>query len=88
MFFGKPVLAFAIGGVPEVVGDAGSLHRFGDIESMADALDQLVQSPAATKSLGTLGQARAKSEFTAAKVVPRYEMVYRRVLDTSDSAKT
>jgi N-acetyl-alpha-D-glucosaminyl L-malate synthase BshA len=88
MFFGKPVLAFAIGGVPEVVGDAGSLHRFGDIKSMAAALDQLVQSPATAKSLGTLGQARAKSEFTAANVVPRYEIVYRRVLDTSYNAKT
>ena len=88
MFFGKPVLAFAIGGVPEVVGDAGSLHDFGDVASMAAALDQFVQSPSAAKNLGARGQARAKSEFTAAKVVPKYEMVYRCVLDSKNNVKT
>ena len=81
MFFGKPVLAFAIGGVPEVIGDAGSLHQFGDITSMAAALGQLVQSPAAARSLGARGESRAKSEFTAANVVPSYERIYRRMLD-------
>ena len=81
MFFGKPVLAFAIGGVPEVVGDAGSLHKFGDVASMSAALDQLVESPAEAKTLGSRGEARAKSQFTASNVVPRYEAIYRRVLD-------
>jgi N-acetyl-alpha-D-glucosaminyl L-malate synthase BshA len=82
MFFGKPVLAFAIGGIPEVVGDAGFLHKFGDINSMAATLDHLVQSPAAAKSIGARAEIRARSEFTAGKVVPSYERIYRRVLDT------
>ncbi len=80
MFFAKPVLAFAIDGVPEVIGDAGSLHRFGDITSMAATLDQLVQSPSAAASLGQRGESRAKSKFTAENVVPMYEKVYSRVL--------
>jgi N-acetyl-alpha-D-glucosaminyl L-malate synthase BshA len=81
MFFGKPVLAFAIGGIPEVVGDAGCLHRFGDISSMAASLDHLVQSPVAAKSIGARGEVRAKSEFTSENVVLSYERIYRRVLD-------
>ncbi len=80
MFFAKPVLAFAIDGVPEVIGDAGSLHPFGDITSMAATLDQLIESPSAAASLGQRGEVRAKSEFTAKNVVPMYEKVYSRVL--------
>jgi glycosyltransferase involved in cell wall biosynthesis len=88
MFFGKPVLAFAIGGVPEVVGDGSSLHDFGDITSMAVTLDELVASPDTAKKLGVRGEARAKSQFTAAKIVPMYEQIYRRVLDAEHSTTT
>src|SRR5437764_7459637 len=39
MFFGKPVIAFRIGGISEVVGDAANLHEFEDIAGMALSLD-------------------------------------------------
>jgi N-acetyl-alpha-D-glucosaminyl L-malate synthase BshA len=81
MFFAKPVLAFGVGGIPETVGDAGSLHEFGDVTSMAAALDQFMQSPAAARNLGEKAHARAQSKFTAEQIVPRYEAIYRRVLD-------
>ena len=81
MFFAKPVLAFGVGGIPETVGDAGSLHEFGDVSSMAAALDQFMQSPAAARNLGEKAHARARSKFTAEQIVPRYEAIYRRVLD-------
>ena len=79
MFFAKPVLAFRTGGIPEVVDDAGSLHEFGDVRSMAAALDQLIESPEAARNFGEKGRARAQSRFTADKVVPRYEAIYQRV---------
>ena len=81
MFFAKPVLAVGVGGIPETVGDAGSLHEFGDVSSMAAALDQFMQSPAAARNLGEKAHARAQSKFTAEQIVPRYEAIYRRVLD-------
>jgi N-acetyl-alpha-D-glucosaminyl L-malate synthase BshA len=80
MFFGKPVVAFRIGGIPEVVGDAGSLHEFGDISSMAASLDALIDSPAGAKELGERGRERAEQLFTAARVVPQYEELYRGVI--------
>lgn len=80
LFFGKPVVAFRIGGIPEVVGDAGSLHDFGDINSMAASLDTLIDSPEAAKQMGERGRARAKKLFTAPRVVPQYEELYRRVI--------
>ena len=79
MFFAKPVLAFRTGGIPEVVDDAGSLHEFGDVRSMAAALDQLIESPEAARNLGDKGRARAQSRFTADKVVPHYVAIYQRV---------
>jgi N-acetyl-alpha-D-glucosaminyl L-malate synthase BshA len=80
MFFGKPVIAFRIGGIPEVLGETGSLHRFGDTEAMAAALDTLVESPAAARELGERGRERAEQLFTETRVVPQYEALYRDVL--------
>ena len=80
MCFGKPVLAFRIGGIPEVVGDAAYLHEFGDVEGMAKSLDALIDSPGMAKQIGEAGRERAEKLFTAARVVPQYEALYRRVL--------
>jgi N-acetyl-alpha-D-glucosaminyl L-malate synthase BshA len=80
MFFGKPVVAFRIGGIPEVVGDVATLHEFGDIHAMGASLDALIDSPAAAKELGQSGRERAQALFTAARVVPQYEELYRRVI--------
>ena len=82
MFFAKPVVAFRVGGIPEVVGDAASLHQFGDIKAMAAALDDFVQSEKKARDLGNRGCARALTHFTAEHVVPRYEEIYRRVLSS------
>jgi L-malate glycosyltransferase len=80
LFFGKPVVAFSIGGIPEVVGDAAYLQEFGDVKGMASSLDALVNSPDIARQLGERGRARAEQHFTAGKIVPRYEAVYRQVI--------
>jgi len=80
MFFAKPIIAFRVGGIPEVVGDTGLLHKFGDIDAMAKTVDELIESPEQALEVGEAGRERASAEFTAQKAVPRYEAVYRRVL--------
>jgi len=80
MFFAKPIIAFRVGGIPEVVGDTGSLHKFGDVDAMAKTADALIESPEQAREIGEAGRTRASAEFTAQKAVPRYEAVYRRVL--------
>jgi len=80
MFFAKPIIAFRVGGIPEVVGDTGSLHKFGDVDAMAQTVDELIESPEQAREIGEAGRKRASAEFTAQKAVPRYEAVYRRVL--------
>ncbi|MFN2475961.1 MAG: N-acetyl-alpha-D-glucosaminyl L-malate synthase BshA [Chthoniobacterales bacterium] len=80
MFAGKPVLAFRVGGIPEVVGDAGLLSEWNDLGGLAGQLDQLVDSPAEARRIGDAERQRALQNFTAAQVVPRYEQLYRRLL--------
>jgi L-malate glycosyltransferase len=80
MFFSKPIIAFRVGGIPEVVGDTGLLHKFGDVDAMAKTVDELIESPKQAREIGEAGRKRASAEFTAQKAVPRYEAVYRRVL--------
>ena len=81
LFFGKPVVAFRMGGIPEVVGDAAHLHPFGDIAAMAASLDALIASPEAARQMGERGRQRAEMNFTAGRVVPQYEQLYRSVLN-------
>jgi L-malate glycosyltransferase len=81
MFFGKPVLAFRIGGIPEVGGDAACLVEFGDIRAMASSLNDLIANPERAKQMGERGRKRAEEYFTADRIVPQYEALYRRVLD-------
>ena len=80
LFHGKPVVAFAVGGIPEVVIDrtTGFLHPFGDTGALAASLEQLAESPQLAQSMGEKGRAHAESHFSATEVVPRYEAIYRR----------
>jgi len=80
MFFAKPVVAFRIGGIPEVVGDDARLHEFGDVSGMAKSLDALIDSPETAKAIGERARERAETLFTAARVVPQYEELYSRVI--------
>jgi N-acetyl-alpha-D-glucosaminyl L-malate synthase BshA len=80
LYFGKPVVAFRVGGIPEVVDDAARLHDFGDVAAMGASLDELVESPELRAQLGKRGQERATKIFNAEKIVARYESIYERVL--------
>lgn len=80
MFFAKPVIAFRIGGIPEVVDNTGFLHNFGDVDAMAKTVDELIESPEQAHQAGEAGRKRALKEFTAEIAVPRYEAVYERAL--------
>ena len=82
LFHAKPVVAFRVGGIPEVVidGQAGFLRPFGDVEALARSLALLAESPALAQQLGERGRQRAEANFTADRIVPEYEALYRRVL--------
>ncbi|HEY3662727.1 MAG TPA: N-acetyl-alpha-D-glucosaminyl L-malate synthase BshA [Chthoniobacterales bacterium] len=82
LFHAKPVIAFRVGGIPEVVvdGENGFLHSFGDTDALASSIDRLADSPDLAQELGEKGRRRAAEFFTADRVVPEYESLYRRVV--------
>jgi L-malate glycosyltransferase len=79
LWFGKPIVAFNVGGIPEVVGDGYPLYPFPDTPALAGAMDQLVKSPESARSLGEKGRAHVRGNFSAEIVLDRYERLYRRV---------
>ena len=81
-FHGRPVVAFRVGGIPEVVtdGETGFLHPFGDVEALAASLDQLAASPELAGGMGEAAQQQAQARFSADLVVPHYEHVYERLI--------
>jgi N-acetyl-alpha-D-glucosaminyl L-malate synthase BshA len=79
-FYGKPVVAFDVGGIPEVVGDSCPLYPFGDLSAAAAALDELAESPDLARELGKRSRNRVLERFSADRIVPRYEALYRRVV--------
>ncbi len=82
MAHGRPVVAFAVGGVPEVVRDGvnGFLHPFGDVAGLAASLDRLAGAPDLARRLGEQGRRDAAERFAPGAVVDAYERVYRRAL--------
>src|SRR5881398_3998 len=79
MFYGKPVIAFRVGGIPEVVGDACPLYPFGDATAIAAGLDELLEPPDLARELGERSRVRAVENFSANHILPKYEALYRRV---------
>jgi L-malate glycosyltransferase len=80
MFYGKPVVAFGVGGIPEVVGDACPLYPFADVTAAAAGLDKLFESPGLAQELGKRSRIRALENFSADRILPQYEALYRRVV--------
>ena len=80
MFYGKPVVAFGVGGIPEVIGDSCPLYPFGDTVAAAAALDGLIESPAQVRELGERSRLRTIEKFSADLILPQYEALYRRVI--------
>lgn len=73
---GVPVIATRIGGIPEVLGDAGLLFESEDVEGLMNHLRALIRSPDLVKRLHAQGQARARELYDENLMVRRTEELY------------
>lgn len=76
-----PVIATAVGGLPEVVkeGVTGFLRPVGDVEGMAAAALELLTDPQRLRQFGEAAREDAVGRFSEDAVVARYRDLYRRV---------
>ena len=79
-----PVIAFASGGVVDAVrdGETGILVPTGDVESLAAAIDRLVDDPTEAARLGGAGRRFALGRFSATAVAAQYAEHYRRASES------
>jgi glycosyltransferase involved in cell wall biosynthesis len=83
MMAGLPVVATKVGGVPELVenGVTGFLVPPKDPETLAQALQKLIEDPELRKRMGRAGREKALREFTLDRMLHETERVYREVLE-------
>ncbi|QKV97934.1 glycosyltransferase family 4 protein [Streptomyces sp. NA02950] len=79
---GVPLVATAVGGVPELVGDAAELVPYGDPEALADAVAGLLADPARRVALAAAGRARAAGWPTEDDTVSHVLSVYDELVQT------
>ena len=88
-----PVVASAVGGIPEVVVDGvtGLLVAYDPADpaaletGLADAINALVADPARAKAMGRAGRARAIADFSWDAIAQRTVGVYRTAAEAMDA---
>jgi glycosyltransferase involved in cell wall biosynthesis len=77
----KPVVATDVGGVRELVGDAGVVVAAGDSAALGEAMLALMQgSDAERKCVGDRARARIESSFSMDARADQWEVIYETVL--------
>jgi len=82
MAAGRPVVAAAVGGIPELVEDGvtGHLIRSRSPEDFATAMREILESPEKADRMGTLAAERARTTFSLEKMISAYRELYNELL--------
>lgn len=85
---GVPVVATAVGGVPELVEDGrtGLLAPAGNAEAIAQHLERLLSDPELASALGAEARRRAEREFSVVRQVDRLLAVWSSALTEARAA--
>lgn len=89
MACGVPVVATAVGGIPEVVqeGVNGALVPAGNPQALADALGRYVQDRARVAAHGLAARANIERHYSVAAMVGAYTALYDRLCNTKTTPK-
>lgn len=81
MSFGKPVIAFNVGGIPDWLthDETGFLIEPYNVEAMAEKIDALLDHPDLAKRLGENGRLQAEKKFQTETHVAKLLRVYEEV---------
>ena len=78
-----PIVATKVSAVPEIVvdGQTGLLAEAGDSDALAEHLSALLTDERRRAAMGTAGAARARAEFSVARMTDRTIEVYREAVE-------
>ena len=78
----KPVVATAVGGVPEAIGTegAGILMPEHSVPTFAEAILSILNDPAQARRMGELGEQRVRARFDIDRQVAELERLYDELL--------
>ncbi|WP_066377746.1 MULTISPECIES: glycosyltransferase family 4 protein [unclassified Anabaena] len=78
----RPVIASAVGGIPEHLrdGETGILVPLNDVQKLANAINELASNYLKCRLMGQQGQAWFQEEFTLDVHVQRLEKIYARTI--------
>jgi glycosyltransferase involved in cell wall biosynthesis len=81
----RPVVATAVGGVPDVVrdGEDGFLVAPRDLDGLAARLEELARDPERRRRMGEAGRARALERYAVTRLVDDVDALYRELLSGS-----
>ncbi|MDQ3013594.1 MAG: N-acetyl-alpha-D-glucosaminyl L-malate synthase BshA [Acidobacteriota bacterium] len=79
-----PVIATNTGGLPEVVldGENGYLVALGDTQTIAERAVEILSDEKKQHEMGRRGRAWAVEQFNTERVIPQYERLYERVVNS------
>ncbi|MEA3490190.1 MAG: glycosyltransferase family 4 protein [Candidatus Omnitrophota bacterium] len=81
MYYGKPVIATRVGGVPSIVsGEAGILIEPASAGAITRAVESLLEHPEKTKKIAQKGREIALSGYSAEKMVNDLDKLYKELL--------
>ncbi|HYC36436.1 MAG TPA: glycosyltransferase family 4 protein [Usitatibacter sp.] len=86
MAAGLPVVATRVGGIPYTVGDGvtGTLVEPRNLNALSQALVGVLGDAARRRAMGAAGRARASDEFSAEKVIPAIESLWRAIVPRAE----
>ncbi|WP_433435252.1 glycosyltransferase [Nonomuraea sp. CA-141351] len=82
MAMGRPIVATAVGGTPELLEDRGLLVPARDAEALADGIARVLDDPDFAAALGRAACAWARKNLDADAMVDQHIQLYRRLVDT------
>lgn len=82
MAMGKPVIATAVGGIPEIVnpGVTGYLHQHGNSDELADAIMHLIEDPKKANYIGLTACEHVRKNYSREKFADEISKVYSDVM--------
>jgi len=82
MAMGKPVVATAVGGIPEIItpGVTGYLHQHGNSQELADGLLRLIDNPKDARRMGTSARENVLKNFSRQRFADEIAETYLHVM--------